>query len=115
MTLHHHESGDRRSPRAHNRARRKLKDFSKQWGDIFMLVIGVVIACLAAAVIVIALQIRTASIEDAKDAKQAKENATASCERSRSFGPALAVAYSKYQILSPEQVAAYRATIPDHC
>jgi hypothetical protein len=49
------------------------------------------------------------------DQRNTAENARASCERSQEFGPALARAYLRYRILTPEQVKAYRATIPTNC
>ena len=46
---------------------------------------------------------------------RAERQARISCERSRAFGPALAVAYRRYKILSPPQLEAYVSTIPKAC
>lgn len=77
----------------------------ENWGQllsgIWLIIVSIV---LASAVIIYAV--------DSHDSAIALK---ASCIRTKKFGPALAVAYAKYHILTAEQLVEYRKTIPTKC
>lgn len=84
-------------------------------GRLWMLAISIVLTITA---------IRVNDLKDdadrtresaARSAKIASDQAHASCERTKLFGPELAVAYKKYGILSSQSLAAYKAGIPTTC
>lgn len=90
-----------------------------KYGSIIQLVIGTVVLALAIATVVLAFQIKGTSdkteVIARYNATRSKENAAAvkvSCKRLRKFGPKLADAYLRFHILTPDEVEAYRATIP---
>jgi hypothetical protein len=106
---------ERRDLRPHNRARRRLKDFVDRWGDVITLLFAALIVGLAGAVFVIALSIRSSSIQDQKNSAAARTTSRTSCQRTRTFGPPLADAYERFHILTPDQLEKYRETIPARC
>lgn len=79
---------------------------------------GVLVTCLALLTPLLAGGLFWAlavNREQAQDIQSFKDSAKAACHRSIVFGPALAVAYERYHILTPQQIRAYRASIPESC
>lgn len=65
--------------------------------------------------VVVSVAVMVVSVAFLREQDRTRDAARASCERARSFGPALARAYQRYAILTPAELRAYRATIPETC
>lgn len=73
-------------------------------------------AVAAALMAVVATASSTVAIvKVSAQAGRAERAARENCVRTMRFSPRLADAYQKYDILSPEQLRAYRETIPSTC
>jgi hypothetical protein len=83
----------------------RLLAFWRAWG---LLVTGVWLIAVSACLLVVAVAFYSTQ-------SATEESARVSCERSRVFGPAIANAYERFEILTPEQLEAYRQTIPTAC
>lgn len=83
----------------------RIRAFWHQWGN---LVTGVWLIIVSVAVLWI-------GVAFAHNQKTTADSARDSCRRALKFGPALADAYERYDILNPQQLAAYRATLPRSC
>ena len=90
-----------------------------KYGSIIQLIFGTVVLALAIATVVLAFQIKGTSDktegiarDNAIGTKQNEAAVKVSCLRLRKFGPKLADAYLRFHILTPDEVGAYRATIP---
>jgi hypothetical protein len=115
---------ERRSPRLHNRARRRLKDLVKQWGDLLLVVFGAITVVIAVVLVVLAIDYRASTNASAKQSYEL-------CVRARRYGPAVADDYASRRVfenLPPRLLAYYkrehipvptiddfRSTIPDAC
>jgi hypothetical protein len=82
------------------------------WGQP---VFGAIVIAVAVAVFIVALQVRSISIQRAHDEAATAKAARQACERAKALGPALAADYEQRDVLSGENLALYRSLIPKNC
>lgn len=76
---------------------------------LYVVTTAAVIEAIFIAILLIQNAHQAADIQDFKD------TATVACVRSKVFGPSLADAYERYNILNETQLEVYRDSIPERC
>ena len=104
------------------RLRLRLDEIDHKWGPLIQLALGVAIVAVCITLTVLAFEIRDQGRETSR---LSQENRTRSidtarqsriaCQRTRRFAPPLAAWYAQHHVLRPDELAAYRETIPSSC
>lgn len=85
--------------------RAKVLAFWRDWGS---LVVGV-------GLILVSLVVLKVALEQRDDDRRTEAAARASCERTKEFGVPIADFFEREGVLTTEQLAAYRRSIPKQC
>lgn len=73
------------------------------------------VAIVGYGLILVSVLLMVVAVQFYSSQASTRHQAKAACERSLRFGPELAKAYAKYQILTPAALAEYKAGIPTKC